>query len=52
MYTQHINSPFLILDLGLDVVDGVRGLHLEGDGLPRESLYEDLHLWFWCCHGR
>ena len=31
------------LDLGLDVLDGVRGLHLEGDGLAREGLDEDLH---------
>ncbi len=26
-------NAFLILDLALDVVDGVRGLHLEGDSL-------------------
>jgi hypothetical protein len=32
------------LDLGLDIVDGVRGLNLEGDGLTREGLDEDLHL--------
>ena len=32
------------LDLGLDIVDGVRGLNLEGDGLAREGLNEDLHL--------
>ena len=36
--------PFLVLDFGLDVVDGVRRLHLEGDGLAREGLDEDLHL--------
>ncbi|QHO59308.1 uncharacterized protein DS421_3g98070 [Arachis hypogaea] len=28
-------DAFLVLDLGLDVVDGVGRLHLEGDGLPR-----------------
>ena len=37
-------SPFLVLDFGLDVVDGVGGLHLKGDRLPREGLDEDLHL--------
>ena len=31
------------LDLGLDVFDGVGGLHLESDGLAGESLDEDLH---------
>ena len=25
---------FLVLDLGLDIVDGVAGLDLESDGLP------------------
>ena len=37
-------DAFLVLDLGLDVVDGVGGLDLEGDGLPREGFHEDLHL--------
>jgi hypothetical protein len=32
------------LDLGFDIIDGVRRLHLEGDSLPREGLHEDLHL--------
>merc|ERR1712062_806148 len=36
-------DSLLVLDLGLDVLDGVRGLHLEGDGLPGEGLDEDLH---------
>jgi hypothetical protein len=31
------------LDLGLHIVDGVRRLHLKGDSLAREGLYEDLH---------
>ena len=35
---------FLVLDLGLDIVDGVGRLHLKGDGLPRKGLDEDLHL--------
>ena len=41
--TKGLHSPFLILDLGLDIVDGVRRLHLKGDGLAREGLYENLH---------
>ena len=36
-------DAFLVLDLGLDIVDGVRGLDLEGDSLSGESLNEDLH---------
>jgi hypothetical protein len=35
---------FLVLDLGLDVVDGVAALDLESDGLPRQRLHEDLHV--------
>ena len=31
------------LDLGLDILDGVGGLDLEGDGLAGEGLHEDLH---------
>ena len=42
--TKVLHSPFLILDLGLDIVDGVGRLHLKGDGLPRKGLDEDLHL--------
>ena len=26
-------NSFLVLDLGLDIVNGVRGLHIQGDGL-------------------
>jgi hypothetical protein len=37
--------PFLVLDLGLDIVNGVGGLHLEGDGLAGEAVdYESA-----CC---
>jgi len=36
-------DTFLVLDLGLDVLNAVRGLDLEGDGLPSEGLDEDLH---------
>ena len=31
------------LDFGLDILDGVAGLDLESDGLPREGLDKDLH---------
>lgn len=31
------------LDFGLDIVDGVRGLYLEGNGFTRQGLDEDLH---------
>ena len=34
---------FLVLDLGLDIVDGVGGLDLQNDGLAGQSLDEDLH---------
>ncbi len=37
-------DALLVLDLGLDGVDGVGGLHLEGDGLSSESLDENLHV--------
>ena len=36
-------DALLVLNLGLDVVDGVGALHLEGDGLAGEGLDEDLH---------
>ena len=36
-------DAFLVLDLGLDGLDGVSALHLEGDGLTREGFDEDLH---------
>jgi len=36
-------DAFLILDLGLDHVDGVRCLNLEGDGLACQRLDKDLH---------
>ena len=31
-------DTFLVLDLGLDIVDGVRGLNLEGDGFTRKAV--------------
>ena len=36
-------DTFLILDLSLDVLNGVCWLDLKGDGLTSESLDEDLH---------
>merc|ERR1712131_411161 len=36
-------NSFLVLDLGLDILDGVRGLNLQSDGLASQGLYEDLH---------
>ena len=36
-------DTLLVLDLGLDVLNRVRGFHLKGDGLSRQSLNEDLH---------
>ena len=37
-------DSLLVLDLGLDVVNGVRGLDLKGDGLAGEGLDENLHV--------
>merc|ERR1711990_662905 len=36
-------DSLLVLDLGLDVLDGVGWFDLEGDGLTGEGLDEDLH---------
>merc|ERR1712022_13141 len=36
-------DALLVLDLGLDSLDGVGALHLEGDGLAGQGLYENLH---------
>ena len=36
-------NAFLVLDLGLDVVDGVGRLHIESDRLSSESLDKNLH---------
>ena len=37
-------DALLVLNLGLDVVNGIGRLHLKGDRLPREGLDENLHL--------
>lgn len=31
------------MNLGLNIIDSIRGLDLEGDGLASECLDEDLH---------
>ena len=36
-------NTFLVLNLRLDIVDGVGRLHLKGDGLSRQRLDKDLH---------
>ena len=35
-------NSFLVLDLGLDVVNGVTGLDIKSDGLTSKGLYENL----------
>ena len=35
-------NPFLVLDLGFHIIDGIRWFHIESNGLSREGLYEDL----------
>merc|ERR1712018_806490 len=36
-------NSFLVLDLGLDILNGVRWFNLKGDGLASQCLDEDLH---------
>ena len=36
-------DSLFVLDLGLDVLNGVAGLNLKGDGLSGQGLHEDLH---------
>ena len=36
-------DTFLVLDLGLDILNGVRGLDIEGDSFTGEGLNENLH---------
>ena len=40
-------DTLLVLDLSLDIIDSVRGLDLESDGLSCEGLNEDLHAEMW-----
>ena len=39
-------DALLVLDLGLDVLNGVSGLNIEGDGFTSKGLNEDLHFVF------
>ena len=36
-------NTFLVLDLGLHVLNGIGGLNIQSDGLASEGLDEDLH---------
>ena len=36
-------NAFLVLDLSLDIIDGVRRLDFQSDGLAREGLNKNLH---------
>ena len=35
-------NTFLILNLGLDIVNGIRRFNIKGDGLSSKGLYENL----------
>jgi len=36
-------NAFFVLDFGLDILDGVRSLNLQGDGLSGQRFDKDLH---------
>ena len=36
-------NSLLVLDLGLHILDGVRGLDIQGDRLSSQGLHENLH---------
>merc|ERR1712012_998668 len=36
-------DPLLVLDLGLDILNGVRGLHLESDSFASQGFDKNLH---------
>ena len=36
-------EAFFVLDFGLDVLDGIAGLHFKCEDLAGEHLYKDLH---------
>ena len=45
-------DPFLVLDLGLDVLNGVRWFNFQSDGLAGQRLDENLHGGvFFVCRG-
>ena len=39
-------DALLVLDLGLDILNGVRGFDLKSDGLTSEGFHKDLHSQF------
>ena len=43
--TRSWGNSLLVLDLSLDILDGVRGFDLKGDRFSREGFNEDLHIW-------
>merc|ERR1719233_648740 len=42
-------NPLLVLDLSLDIFDGVGRLDFQGDGFSGQGLHEDLHTWVFSC---
>jgi len=36
-------DTFLVLNFGLDIINSVRSLNVQGDGLSSQGLNEDLH---------
>jgi hypothetical protein len=45
-------DALLVLDFALDIVDSVGRLHLEGDSLARQGLYEaEINVSLWCLGG-
>merc|ERR1719153_2210946 len=42
-------NPLLVLDLGLDIFNGVGRLDFQGDGFPGQGLDEDLHTYVFSC---
>merc|ERR1719402_1027597 len=43
MVSEGSTSRVMVLDLGLDILDGVGRLNLKSDGLASQGLDEDLH---------
>lgn len=41
---QNHHSPFLVLNLSLDIIDGIRRFDFKRDRLPCKGLDENLHL--------
>jgi len=37
-------DTLFVLNLGLDILDGVGGFDFQGDGLASQRFHEDLHL--------